>query len=209
MPNRAPRNASLLQQISETNPFKAELAHRFFKIGNDFDRDIEAIGADRRWSADHKRERARERVQEALRALDEATRPITDHIKQSASLRAGIKLPAYDKNDVVGAMRRAELRQLARGMSFGQREMYLTGARLDKDLVDACLEFAPWASGFSDDPNELALYNAARESRLAEINGPLMAALEARAGTESEIMVIVNVIKNDVASAAVDLARAA
>jgi hypothetical protein len=208
--DRSPRNRSLLAQIPEHNVFKAELAHRFFKIGNDFDRDIAAIGQDRRWSADHKRERARERVTEALRALDEATKPIDAHRRETANLRAGMRMPVYDKGDLAGAALRAELRQLARSMTPGQREMHMVGEHRDEAFIDSLLELKPWCSGFNVfEPNEVALYNAAKESRLADLNGPLMATLEARQQTEAEIAMVANIIRNDVTSAGIDLARAA
>jgi hypothetical protein len=55
--NRNHRNQSLLAAIPQTNPFRDTLAQRIFEIGNTFDRDIEAIGQDRRWSAEGKREK--------------------------------------------------------------------------------------------------------------------------------------------------------
>jgi hypothetical protein len=199
-----------LQQISASNPFKAELAHRLFAIGNNFDRDIEALGQDRRWSAEHKREKSKGIVQEALRALDDAQRPIADYHKQSEAMRGGIKMPSYDKTDVVAALNRKELRDLARTMTFGQLEMRMIGAGRSVEFIDALLELEPWASGINvHNPNEAGLIETAKQSRLADLNGPLMTALEARATTESEIMMVANVVRNDITSAATQLGRAA
>ena len=107
--NRHPRNASLLSQISKTNPF-LERAQEFFAVGNGYDRDIEDIAQDRRLSAEGKREKVKARRQEALDKLADLQKSIDDHRKESERMRAGIKKPAYDKTDLVAAMNRRELR---------------------------------------------------------------------------------------------------
>jgi hypothetical protein len=199
MANRGPRNQSLLAQLAATNPFKETAAPRIFEIGGAFDRDIEAIGQDRRLSQEGKAAKAKERVQEALRALDDVQKPITDYRKQTESLRSGMKAPAYDKADIVGAMNRRELRDRAALMNFGQRAALMSGPTRDPNFIDAVLEQSAWVSGFDvHNPNELELYEAARESRLRDLNGPLIDALEARGSTESEIMMVVNVVRNDI-----------
>jgi hypothetical protein len=91
--NRHPRNQSLLAAISETNPFRETLVPAFFGIGNAYDRDIEDIAQDRRLSAEGKRGKVKERRQEALRALDDAQKPIDDHRMQRERMRASIKTP--------------------------------------------------------------------------------------------------------------------
>jgi hypothetical protein len=199
--NRHPRNQSLLTQISQTNPFKEKVAARIFEIGTAFDRDVEAIGLDRRLSAEGKKEKAKAAVQEALRALDDVQKPITDYRKQTESLRSGMKSPTYDKADIVGAMNRRELRDRSAAMNFGQRTALMSGSTRDPNFVDAVLEQAAWVSGFNiHDPNEVALFEEARQSRLRDLNGELMTALEARDNTDSEVMMIFNVVRNDIQS---------
>jgi hypothetical protein len=91
-------------------------------------------------------------------------------------------------------------------MNFGQREMRMTGAHRSVEFIDALLELEPWCSGFNVfEPNELALYERAKESRLADLNGELMTALEARASVESEIAMVVDIVRNDLESDATDL----
>ena len=207
--NRNPRNQSLLQQISEHNPFRDTLAPRIFDIGAAFDRDIEAIGQDRRWSAEGKRDKAKERVQQALRELDDAQKPIADHRKQTESLRSGIKTPTYDKTDIVGAMNRRELRDRSVAMSFGQRAALMSGPTRDPNFIDAITEQAPWVSGFDmHNPNDAELYEAAKQSRRADLNGELMPALEARARTEAEIAMVADVVRNDITSDATQMRAA-
>ena len=87
----------------------------------------------------------------------------------------------------------------------------MSGSTRDPNFVDAVTEQAAWVSGFNlDNPNEAELFETAKESRLRDLNGPLMTALEARASVESEITMIVNMTRNDIESDAMDLsARAA
>jgi hypothetical protein len=192
--NRAPRDASLLAQISKTNPF-LERAQVFFGIGNSYDRDLEEIAQYGRLSPEGKREKVKARRQEALGKLLDLQKPIDDHRKQSESMRAGMKAPSYDKADVSAAMLRRELRDRSLTMTFGQRTMRMT----DKAFRDAVLEMPPWVSGFNEsEPNELALYETAKQSQLRELNGPLLDALEARGNTEAEIMMIANIVTTDV-----------
>src|SRR5712664_1416315 len=135
--NRKPRNESLLAQISATNPFRETLAPRFLEIGTAFDRDIEAIGLDRRLSMEGKRDKAKGRIQEALRALDDAQKPIADYRKQTESLRSGMKWPVYDKTDAVAAQNRQRYLDRFVGLSFGQKSALMTGPRRSVGLVDA------------------------------------------------------------------------
>lgn len=208
--NRTPRNQSLLQQLSEHNPFKNTLAPRVFAIGNDFEKAVEAVGQDGRLSAQGKKEKARGHLEKALRELDDAQKPIADYRNQTKSLRSEMKAPTYDKSDVVGAMNRRELRDRAYTMTFGQRAALMSGPRRDTNFIDALLEQPAWMSGINiDNPNELELYEEARQSRLRDLNGPLMDALEARASVESEIAMVIDIVRNDLESDATDLGRAA
>jgi hypothetical protein len=208
--NRNPRNQSLLAQIAENNPFKRTLAQRIFDIGNAFDRDIEAINLDRRLSAEGKRDKAKGRVQEALLELDDVQKPIADYRKQTESLRSGIKTPSYDKTDGYAAGLRRELRDRSVQMSFLQKSGLMIGSGRDTNFIDAVSEQPAWVSGFDiHNPNELELYETAKQSRLRDLNGSLMDAIAARGGVESEVMMIVNVIRNDIESDAADLAARA
>jgi hypothetical protein len=208
--DRNPRNQTLLAQLSAHNPFKKELAPRLFEALKTFELDIEAIAQDRRLSAEGRRDKAKEHVQKALGVLDGLQKPIADYRKQTESLRSEIKTPSYDKTDNYAAALRRELRDRAASMSFGQRAALMSGSTRDPNFVDAVLEQAAWVSGFNiHNPNELELYETARESRLRDLNGSLMDTLEARAGVEAEIMMVVNVVRNDLQSDATDLASRA
>ena len=195
MINRGPRNQSLLARIPETNPFRATLVQAIFGIGNAYDRDLEAIAQDGRLSAEGKREKVRERRQEALGKLTDLRRPVDDYRKESERMRSGIKAPSYDRADILSAMHRRELRDLARTLNFGQRTMRMT----DKAFRDAVLEMPPWVSGFNEsEPNELALYQEAKAAQERDLNGPLIDALDARADVEAELAMISNIVTTDI-----------
>jgi hypothetical protein len=204
--NRNPRNQHLLGQISQTNPFRETLAPRIFAIGSDFEKAVEDVGLDRRLSQEGKKDQLRGHLQKALRELDDIQKPVADYRKQTESLRSEMKVPTYDKADIVGAMNRRELRDRSASMNFGQRAALTSGPRRSVEFIDALLEQPAWVSGIdTDNPNELELYEEAKQSRLRDLNGPLMNALEARAGVESEITMIVNMVRNDLESDATDL----
>jgi hypothetical protein len=208
--NRDPRNKSLLASISSTNPFRETLAPRIFAIGNDFEKAVADVGQDGRLSQQGKREKARGHLEKALRDLDAAQGPIADYRKQTASLRSGMKTPSYDRADSYAAGLRRELRDLARTMTPNQRAGKLVGPDRSVEFIDALCELPVWASGVNVyEKGELEVFEEARQSRLRDLNGDLMTALEARASVESEIAMVVNMVRNDLESDATDLSRAA
>jgi hypothetical protein len=210
MSNRNPRNQHLLSQISEKNPLKSTVAERAFDIGRAFDRDVEAIGIDRNLSQEGKKGKAKARAHKALLELQDAQKLIDGYHRETESMRSGIKVPSYDKTDVVGAMNRRELRDRSVHMSFGQHTALMSGQTRDPNFIDAVMELPAWASGFDlHAPNVLELWEAARQSRLRDLNGSLMDALEARATVESEAAMAVNIVLNDIQSDATDLSSRA
>jgi hypothetical protein len=206
--NRHPRNQQLLSQVSSTNPFRETLAPRVFAIGQEFEKAVEAVGADGRLSPEGKREKAQAHLGKARSDLLALQKSVDDYRAQTASLRSEMKSPIYDKADIVAAMNRRELRDRAASMSFGQRTGRMIGKNRSMNFIDAVLEQEAWVSGFDiDNPNELELYETAKEERLRDLNGPLMVALEARAGVESEIAMVIDIVRNDLESDAYLAAR--
>jgi hypothetical protein len=210
--NRTPRNQSLLAQLSEHNPFRAELVHRLFAIGNGFEQAIAAVGADGRLSAQGKREKAQSLVAKARADLDAAQQPVHAYRRETESLRSGMKSPAavHDKSDISAALLRREFRDRAASMNFGQRAALMSGPTRDTNFIDALLEQPAWVSGIDlRNPNEAEQYEEAKQSRLRDLNGELMTALEARASVEAEIAMVIDIVRIDLESDATDLARAA
>lgn len=204
--NRDPRNQHLLSQVSSTNPFKDTLAPRVFAIGNDFEKAVEDVGLDRRLSQEGKKDKARVHLQKALRELDDIEKPVADYRKQTESMRSGMKKPSFDKTDDYTRELHRELRDRSVSMTPGQRAGLMSGPGRDEDFIDALMERKPWVSGVNvNDPGELEIYEAAKESRLRDLNGPLMDALAARAGLEAEIKMVIDVVRGDLESDAADL----
>jgi hypothetical protein len=204
--NRNPRNQSLLSQISETNQFKKTVCARAFDIGNDFEKAVEDVGRDGRLSPQGKREKAQGHHGEALQNLLALQKPVDEYRKQTESMRSSVKALAYDKADIVGAMNRRELRDRAASMNLGQRAALMSGPKRDTNFIDALLEQPAWVSGVDiHNPNEAELFEEARQSRLRDLNGPLMDALEARDNVDREVTMVFNVVRNDIQSDAADL----
>src|SRR5882762_3275083 len=118
MSNRNPRNLQLLEQI-KNNPLKKALVPGF-DISEFFAKDMEAVGLDRRLSAEGRKEKAQDYLRKALRdRRDHIQKPIDKYHDETEAMRATAKLPTYDKTDVVGFLRRQELRVASRAMTFG------------------------------------------------------------------------------------------
>jgi hypothetical protein len=208
--DRNPRNQSLLAQLSETNPFKAELVHHFFAIGNGFQKAVEDVGSDGRLSLQGRKEKAREHAAKALRELDDAARPITAYRKETETLRAGMRTPVYDRTDKYAADLRRELRDRSCIMSPAQRAGKLVGPGRDVAFIDAVMEQPCWCSNINPyDKGELEIFETAKAERLRELNSELVRALDARGAVDAEISMVANIIRTDITSAATDLAARA
>jgi hypothetical protein len=188
----------LLQQI-EKNPLRPKVAAAV-DIVSDFALDAEAVGLDRRLSAEGKRDKAQGSLKRALRDLRDTRKAALDeHHAKTESMRAAVQRPAFDKTDVVAALNRRELRDAARAMTFGQRAALLSGPTRDKNFVDAVLEQAAWVSGINTyDPGELALYEGAKAERLRDLHGPLLDQIEERDAVEREAQMILDVARVDI-----------
>ena len=199
--NRGPRNHQLLQQIGN-NQFKNEVA-RAFDIASDYEKDVEAVALDRRLSPDGKKEKAQGHLRQALRDLRDLRQPIEEYHSKTESMRAAAKLPTFDKTDIVAAMNRRELRDRSFAMTPGQRAGLMTGKTRSVAFLDAILEFAddPWMAGINiHDPGEREIFEAAREERSRDLNGPLLDTIAARESVESEALMVVNVVRADLAA---------
>ena len=190
----------LMQQVSDANPFKKSLIPRLFDLADDFSRDVQVLAANRNWSEEGRRAETQKALRRAIRDLRDSQAPIAQYRAETERMRCQITRPPYDRADVVGAMNRKELRDLARTMNFGQRQMRMIGEHRDQNFIDALLEHEAWVSGFDVfNPNERELYEAARQSRLRDLHAELTDQVEAREAIEAEVGMVVNVCRNDLA----------
>ena len=164
------RNNDLLAKL-ERNPLRSAVAAAF-DISDDFRRDMELLEANRKFSAEGKRDETQRLLRAAVREMRDLKKPLEEFRNKTETMRAGIKAASYDKTDLVGAMNRRELRDASRAMTFGQRAALMSGPNRDPDFIDAVLEHEAWVSGIDVyNPNELQVYEAAKQERLRDLHG--------------------------------------
>jgi hypothetical protein len=136
------RNAELLGKL-ERHPLRASLA-RALDASELFAGDIEHIKLDRRLSAEGRDDARRAKLRTALRDNRDARAPLEQMQKKLEQKRKAITMPKFADDDVVGFLRRQELRAALRGAAnTGQRALMLQ----DPAFADACLEQPAALSG--------------------------------------------------------------
>jgi hypothetical protein len=196
------RYFQLLQQI-EKNPLRPTVAAAF-DVADDFRRDVERVSADRRLSAEGRRDATQDLLRKAVRDLRDIQKPLDEHRAKTAEMRATVKRPTFDKTDIVAALGRRELRDASRAMTSGQRAGHMAGPTRSKAFIDAVLEFDedPWMSGIDVfNPNELQVFEAAKQERLRDFHGPLLDTIAERESTESEAAMVPAVARVDIQDA--------
>jgi hypothetical protein len=196
--DRSSRNIQLLSQISEKNPFKTLAKSLLVDIPGAYAKDMEDAAA-KLASGDitikGKREAAQKRLREALRAGQDRLKPFKEYIAQIEAMKARVKLPDYDKSSYAARLR-AEIRDRSYDLTPQQRMGLLASSSA---FFDAVSEQEPWLSGLRE-KSELDALAAAKTARLAELHGPLQAAIAERESNKSEIEMIDNMHRLDLAS---------
>src|SRR5258708_9886048 len=108
MINRNLQNLQLLQQIAR-NPFAKTVAPRVFDIADDYLKDMQATAANRDLSPEGRQKEAHGHARRALRDLRDSQKPLEEFSKQTKTMNAAAKMPAYDKTDFVAALNRREM----------------------------------------------------------------------------------------------------
>jgi heme oxygenase len=85
MSNRTPRNIMLLQQISDSNPFKKAVAGAF-DIAADLERDMESVRLNRDLSPEGRQKAAQGHLRSALRDLRDLKKPVEDFHSKTEEL---------------------------------------------------------------------------------------------------------------------------
>src|SRR5260221_777317 len=99
--NRAPRDQSLLSQISKNNPFK-ELAPAFLGIRDGFLKDKEAARLDRDLSP----KRVQDHLRKALGARQDRLKLLRGYNAETKVMEARVRLPDLDKSSYAAKLRR-------------------------------------------------------------------------------------------------------
>jgi hypothetical protein len=193
MINRAPRDQSLLSQISKTNPF-ANLGPVFLGIRDGFLKDKEAA----RQNRDLSPKRVQDHLRKALGARQDRLKPLRRYDAETAAMQARVRLPDLDKSSYAARLRRETRDKSYYNMTPGERMGLLTGPGRDPDYFDCVREQKPWHSGFRE-KGELDVLAMAETERLAELHAPLQTAIAARKSNSDEILMIANTLLNDLA----------
>jgi hypothetical protein len=195
----------LLQQL-EKNPLRPKVAAAF-DIADDFRRDMERVGADRRLSAEGRRDATQDLLRKAVRDLRDARAPIAEMEKKLDAKRAAVAMPAFDRSDDYALKLRMELRQTLKTADAGQRALLLAKPA----YADALLETEPEASGLflAEDfkgtispeiQRDREIVAAAKEKRQAGMFGPQLAEIEELERTLAEANMIPAVARGDIQS---------
>lgn len=196
------RNSQLLQQIGR-HPLKAALA-RCFDIAETFQGDVEFISLNRRLSPEGRQEELQSKLRAAIRDLRDARAPVGELQARLDKKRAAVAMPKFDPADVVGFLRRQELRATLRTMDTGQRELTLN----DPAFADAMLEQPPVLSGLflAEDfkgtispeiQRDRDIVAAAKEKRLAGMFAPQLAEIDELEQTIADANMIADLARVD------------
>jgi hypothetical protein len=174
MSNNNFRNTELLGKL-ERHPLKKALA-RALDAAEIFAGDAEYISLNDGLSPKGRDDARRSKLRAAVRDNRDARGPLNEMKTTLDKKRKAVTLPPLDPADVVGFLRRQELRATLRTMDAGQRALLLSGAGSDPAFVDAMLEQPPLLSGLL--PGEDFIVTAAKEQRLGSLYGPQLAEIE-------------------------------
>ncbi len=184
------RNTELLQKL-ERHPLKQTLA-RALDTAETFQGDVEFLSLNKDLSPQGRQKAMQAKLRAAIRDLRDARAPINEMQKKLDAKRAAVAMPAFDPNDLVGFLRRQELRATLRSMDAGQRAVLLAG---NPAFADAMLEQPPALSGLL--PNETKLVDDTKKARLAGLFAPQLAEIEELKGTIKDANMVIDLAQVD------------
>lgn len=136
------RNAQLLQQMA-AHPLRSSLA-KALDIAETFAGDVEFLTLDKDLSPQGRENARQSKLRAAVRDLRDARAPINELQTKLDKKRAAISMPKFDQSDLLGFLKRQELRSALRAAAnTGQRTLLLE----DPIFADACLEQPAALSG--------------------------------------------------------------
>jgi hypothetical protein len=202
MSNYNLRNASLLSQV-QAHPLKAALA-KALDIAEAFAGDVEFLQLDKNLSQEGRNNARQAKLRAAIRDLRDARAPIGELQAKLDAKRKAVAMPPFPADDIVGFLRRQELRAALRSMeNSGQRALMLE----DPAFADALLEQPAALSGLhpqhgegdaKDQGNQdFILVEAVKKRRLESLFAPQLAEIAELEGTIAEAFSIANIARND------------
>jgi hypothetical protein len=196
------RNSQLLQQM-QAHPLKSSLA-KALDIAENFAGDVEFLRLDNNLSNAGRQNARSTKLRAAVRDLRDARAPIGELQKKLEAKRAAVSMPKFDPADVVGFLRRQELRQTMRTMDPGPRTLLLQ----DPMFQDAMLEQHPALSGLqpqqigadkSEGNQDFLLVEAAKKQRLETLFAAQIPEIDDLDKTIAEANMIADIALNDLA----------
>jgi hypothetical protein len=192
MANYNLRNAQLLSRV-QAHPLKATLA-KALDIAEAFAGDVQFLQLDKNLSDVGRQNAHHAKLRAAVRDLRDARAPVDEMQKKLDVKRKAVAMPAFDPADVVGFLRRQELRATLRTMERGPRALLLQNPA----FADAMLEQPPELSGL--DAAETFLVESVKKERLATLFAPQLAEIDQLEQTVAEARAIADVARNDLKS---------
>jgi hypothetical protein len=198
------RNSKLLEQVGR-HPLKSALA-RCLDISESFAGDVEFLTLDKNLSAEGRNNARQAKLRAAIRDLRDARAPINDLQSKLDAKRKAVAMPKFDQADVVGFLRRQELRAALRASAnAGQRALLLE----DPAFADAMLEQPAALSGLQpqqigeakDQGNQdFLLVEATKKRRLESLFAQELAQIDAMEKTIAEANMIADIARVDLQS---------
>jgi hypothetical protein len=178
------------------HPLKATLA-KALDLAETFAGDVEFLTLDKNLSAEGRNNARRAKLKAAIRDLRDARAPINELQAKLDKKRAAVAIPPFDPKDVVGFLRRQELRAALRTMETGPRELLLK----DPAFADAMLEQPAVLSGLfladgfegtasPEIQRDREIVAAAKQRRLETLFAPQLAEIEELEKTVTEANMI-------------------
>ena len=164
-----PQEQTLQSRI--TNSAHRDAVRNIFGLASRLNAERAKLKADASLSDIGREEKAAAFAKSLVKTLSELTRPARRAKADVAAKRAAFKLPEIDKTDLVGELRRAEIRGFLRPLSLDERTR---AAATDDEIAEAVLNASPMLSGLPIDRYE-RIKNAYLEKKF----GPQIQALEA------------------------------
>jgi hypothetical protein len=196
------RNAQLLKQM-ESNPLRSSLA-KCLDISEEFKDQCEFVSGNRDLSPEGRQKAMQSNLRKAIRDLRDARAPLNNLQEKVDTKRKAVSIPPFDPKDVVGFLRRQELRATLRTMDTGQRELTLN----DPAFADAMLEQPAVLSGLflaedfkgtisAEIQRDRDIVAAAKQKRLAGMFGRELEEIAALETTIAESCAIADIARND------------
>ena len=177
---------TLTERIRPSSPLRENVRH-LFGLSNRLAAERRKLAADQSMSDIGKREREVTFAKELVRNLAELSRPLRRSREAAAEKRSSFTLPPIDKTDMIGEIRRQEMRAYVRSLPFDDRIHAVE--KLDDTAVLAILDAPAMLSGLPED-RHAHIKNAYLERQFGKQLRELESVDEDNAALESAVTMV-------------------